>query len=405
MNLQELKQILIEYENKFILRGQQSYQLSHNKLLFNELNNKYFGIFRTIQEIIYLLENKDNLENLHIFCKCGNKNRFIRYKKGYTKHCCCKCNTTDPNTREKNSIGVRKACSLKTKEQKYLKALKISNSRRNRTAEQKQSTFKKQSLASKIMWANKTKDDIKSMGRKISDAHSKRTRQQKDESILKYKNSMNKKSIEEKKEILRKISLKLKSRTKEQLKETYKKSLSTKIKNDTLPSSNKVRNKIKITFLNKTIEEKDNIKRKIYETKKKNGTLGGYRSKSEIRCYEKVKVRFNKAEYSYYDEERYPFNCDIYVPELDLFIECHFGVYHHYHPFNDNNIGDLVELSKMHTIINSPYYLDDQKKFYKNIINCWVDKDKLKLKTFQDNKLNYKIFYTEKEFNDWFDSL
>ena len=41
--------------------------------------------------------------------------------------------------------------------------------------------------------------------------------------------------------------------------------------------------------------KKDLIIQKGYETKKKNGTLGGKRSKAEIRCYEKVKSKFNKT--------------------------------------------------------------------------------------------------------------
>ena len=45
------------------------------------------------------------------------------------------------------------------------------------------------------------------------------------------------------------------------------------------------------------------------------------------------------------------------------------------------------------------------KSAYKDFIYTWTKRDPLKLKTFIDNKLNYKIFYTEKEFIEWFNSL
>ena len=129
------------------------------------------------------------------------------------------------------------------------------------------------------------------------------------------------------------------------------------------------------------------------------------RSKMEIKCFELLKTKFPDAKHTYYDKEHYPFLCDAYIPNKDLFIEFHFSVYHHYHPFNENCIGDLSELSKINAIITNPYYSDKQKEFYKDVLNVWTNKDPLKLKTFIDNKLNYKIFYTEKEFNEWFDNL
>jgi len=39
------------------------------------------------------------------------------------------------------------------------------------------------------------------------------------------------------------------------------------------------------------------------------------------------------------------------------------------------------------------------------MIYTWTDLDVRKLETFKKNNLNYKIFYTEKEFNKWFQNL
>lgn len=50
-------------------------------------------------------------------------------------------------------------------------------------------------------------------------------------------------------------------------------------------------------------------------------------------------------------------------------------------------------------------WTDKNTKFYNKAIKVWTYYDPLKLKTFKDNKLNYKIFYTEKEFDDWINSI
>lgn len=155
-------------------------------------------------------------------------------------------------------------------------------------------------------------------------------------------------------------------------------------------------------FKNKTWN--DEIQYKKYKTRKKNKTFNR-RSKAEIRCYERVKEKFPLAEHSYFDKKRYPFNCDIYVPELDLFIECHFGFAHGGEPFDSNNERHLKEIEKCRIKKDEINKRGKKKDGYKEKIKIWTESDPLKLKTFKDNKLNYKIFYTEKEFNDWFNNF
>lgn len=360
MTIHELKEIIFKYKDKFILRGQQSYQLTINKLLFKEMNLKYNYIFKTVQEIIYLIENLDNLENLHVFCKCGKKNVFRRYKKGYYQHCSYNCSNSDPDVIAKNSISVSKAYNNKTDKEKAAIHKLMSDTKKNKTPEQKRITFERQSRATKRMWDNFTEQDIINLSNKIKNAHANRTKEQKQEAVRKYKEKINLKTDEEKILILEKISKKLRS---------------------------------------------PEVQRQIVETKKKNGTLGNNRSKAEIRCFNLLKTKFSDAEHSYFDKERYPFNCDMYVPSLDLFIECHFGEFHYKEPFDCNNVEHLKRLENLK--------LNEQIKIssgqittkYTPMIKTWTISDPLKLKTFQDNHLNYKIFYTEKQFNKWFNSL
>ena len=152
-------------------------------------------------------------------------------------------------------------------------------------------------------------------------------------------------------------------------------------------------------FKNK--ERVDKINQKIYETKKKNKSFNN-RSKSEIRCYELIKTIFPKAEHTYKDDKRYPFQCDIYILDIDMFIECHFGFAHGGEPFNPNNLKHLKEVEKCNIKKEELRFDGKKKKSYAEKIKVWTIDDPLKLETFKKNNLNYKIFYTEKEFNDWY---
>lgn len=139
----------------------------------------------------------------------------------------------------------------------------------------------------------------------------------------------------------------------------------------------------------------DNKLQKEYNTRKINNTSGP-KSKSEDHCYELLKSKFNDVIHIYFDKNRYQFKCDFYIPSKDLFIECHFHWTHGGTPFNKDNQEHLKQLEK---------WRSKNTQFYKTAIYVWTILDPLKLKTFIDNKLNYKIFYTEEEFIEWFDKL
>ena len=127
------------------------------------------------------------------------------------------------------------------------------------------------------------------------------------------------------------------------------------------------------------------------DLKIKNGTINT--SKPENKCFEKLKERF-KTVIRYYSEERYPFECDAYIKELDLFIEFNFHWTHGKHPYNE-------ELDK--ETLNTWLEKAKTSKFYKQAINTWTIRDVNKIKTAKNNKLNYLRFYNEKDFNKWLD--
>lgn len=75
-------------------------KVKSNKIILKKLISKN-SIINNLNEIVYLLQNKDNLKNLHIFCICGRKNKFINKRKGYNTYCSKKCSNNDPSKIER----------------------------------------------------------------------------------------------------------------------------------------------------------------------------------------------------------------------------------------------------------------------------------------------------------------
>ena len=132
---------------------------------------------------------------------------------------------------------------------------------------------------------------------------------------------------------------------------------------------------------------------KKYETKRKNGTFNT--SKPEDRCYEILKLIFPNTKRSY-RTELYPYLCDFYIPEIDLYIECHFFWTHGGHFFDPNNIEDLAKVEK---------WKSKHSKFYDNAIQNWTVRDLEKLEYARKNNLNYLVCWSEEEFNNYIKNI
>lgn len=109
----------------------------------------------------------------------------------------------------------------------------------------------------------------------------------------------------------------------------------------------------------------------------------------------------------HYTDERYPFECDFYIKSLDMFIELNYHFTHGPHPFNASNKADVDLLNKLklkpQTRINSKGKI--VKSFYAVEIDIWTDRDQKKIETAIKNNLNYKMFYTTKDFMTWLNNF
>ena len=134
------------------------------------------------------------------------------------------------------------------------------------------------------------------------------------------------------------------------------------------------------------------IQEKINNTKRKNHTFNT--SKHEQYILKTLKKYFIDVKYQYKDINKYPYRCDFYIPNLDLFIEYNGTWTHGGHLFDENNINDL-------NILNKWKEKSINHKYYKTAIYVWTNLDKEKYNIAIKNKLNYLIFYNLNEFNNW----
>ena len=165
---------------------------------------------------------------------------------------------------------------------------------------------------------------------------------------------------------------------------------STKIKNKTtqkdLFDSDKL-SKGKLTY-------KENYLLKCYETKKKNNSFNT--SKSEETIYQKLKDKYKNVKRQY-KSEMYPYCCDFYMPEKDLYIEYQ-GIWTHgKEPYNENDKQHQKQLKSLKEKAKS-------SKFYKVAIEVWTKSDVEKREAAKKNKLNWIEFFNMDEFDRWLEN-
>ena len=158
--------------------------------------------------------------------------------------------------------------------------------------------------------------------------------------------------------------------------------------------------KYNVDYWFQSIEYKSNIKeyqRKIRQTKLKNNTL--LDSKLESIAYSLLKKYFSVIKCQWKDDEKYPYNCDFYIPEIDTWIEIQGFVTHGPEQFNENNLEHLEKVS-----ILKQKNLDHKtpnKNLYFEILKCWTEIDVKKRNTAKSNNLNYKEFWNIEQLKEW----
>ena len=129
--------------------------------------------------------------------------------------------------------------------------------------------------------------------------------------------------------------------------------------------------------------QSEEYKQRQYNTKKKNNTFNTSNIERELTNW---LVENNYNFIRQYKSELYPFACDFYLVDYNLYIEIQGTWTHGFHPFDANDINDIEQLN-LWKEKNTPYY--------DTAIKVWSKKDVLKRNIAKENNLNYlEIFST-----------
>lgn len=358
-----------------------------NCFLANMLN-KYFkenypNLFRNRSEILYCYKNKDNVDKIinDMFCYCGKRKRFHSYKKGYKKYCSSKCFANDKSVilNRINLMRIVDKNGLSGFDRMSLKVIKTSRSNIDKNG---LNSYQRAVINRKR--TNKLKNNDENWNNRPLCYKTK---------LEKYGDKNYNNRIKAKQTNLKKYNFDCYAKT-----DKYKSKYSNILflfKRELKRAFTCYLKYNKMYYL-----ETDICREKSILSKNNNSTFNT--SKPEKRGFNKLLIKFPDAIHHYAKDPRYPFECDMYIPSQDLFIECHYfwthgdPKYNCHEPFNKNNPKHLEVLQR---------WKNKDTKFYQTAIKVWTYYDPLKLKTFQDNKLNYKIFYKEEDFNKWLDNI
>lgn len=130
-------------------------------------------------------------------------------------------------------------------------------------------------------------------------------------------------------------------------------------------------------FRDKIAEKHDIIRQKQYLTKKSNHSFNSSKIEEDFAGWlSSNNISFIRQ----YRSDKYPFACDFYFPEKDLYLEIQGSWTHGDHPFNPNNESDNIILEEMQS---------KHTEYYDNAIRVWTVTDPLKRETANKNGLNW----------------
>jgi len=90
-----------------------------------------------------------------------------------------------------------------------------------------------------------------------------------------------------------------------------------------------------------------------------------------------------------YSSDKYPFNCDFFVPSLDLYIEYNGSQYHGGHPFDADNDDDIKQLDHLRLLSEqSERHSENKRSQYDAIIDTWTIRDVNKRNIASINNVN-----------------
>lgn len=126
------------------------------------------------------------------------------------------------------------------------------------------------------------------------------------------------------------------------------------------------------------------------------------KSKSEQYFEDKLK-KFDIDFIVQYKDEKYPYFCDFFLPEYNCYIELNIYWLHQKHWFDSKDNNDLMIVEKIKSKIDSTS--GETSKFYRRSLEVWTEVDLEKREVARKNDLNYKVFWTQEEIEEFFENF
>ena len=347
--------------------------------ILSYLNKRYPDSFSLKETLIRMKYHID----VHPKCPvCGNFTKFYGFKNlMFTNHCSNKCTQLDSETK----IKFKQTCLEKYGVDAPMKSSKIKEKSKQVCLEKygveniSQFFETKEKYKQTCLEKYGVDNPFKLEKTKIN-SHSKEAKEKQRKTCLeKYgvENSFQSKEVRQK------------------YKENYKRKYG--VEN---PFQNEIiKEKIKQTCLEKYGVDKaiknPIISNKAINTRIKNHTWSS--SKPEEKLYLYIKEKFPSVKRQY-KEERYPYFCDFYIPELDLFLELNGTWTHGNHPYDMNSKED-------NSILNIWKEKSKEHPMYLTAIKTWVVSDVNKRNKAKENHLNFKEVWNLNEGKEFINNL
>ena len=144
------------------------------------------------------------------------------------------------------------------------------------------------------------------------------------------------------------------------------------------------------------------IKRKAYLTRKRNNNFNT--SKEEIFILKALQTCFNDVIFQY-KSRKYPFACDFYIPELDLYIEYQGHASHGNCPFEKDNPEHLKIVEQWLQCAKEINFKGKPKTQYLSYVRVWTKRDPYKREIARKNNLNWIEFFNLQDFENWLNNF
>lgn len=316
-------------------------------------------------------------------CHCGNPTKFRDMWYGYNKHCCARCIPLDPEIQDKMKVTCREKYGTDYSFQAEQTKTKIKQTIREHYGVD---CYLQTKECRKIVAKNSASEEIKNKIKKTN--------------LERYGVEYSWQREDIKEQIKQTKLEKYGSETYNNVEKAKETSISI-YGVDNPAKSKQVQDKMKATCMEhygvdniwKDRNSRMRAKKKAQQSMYKHGN----RSSLEDLLEQYFIENHINYESEYNKDNRYPYFCDFYLSEFDLFIEINEYYTHCGHWFDPTNLVDVnqlnefIEKSKVHSM-------------YETCIRVWTQSDVEKRNCAKNNKLNYVVLWSKQDIIGWINS-